>query len=437
MIAEAVESAVARRLSIEAHPVAYIAAVFPLASETFVYREVRCLRQRGWTIHAVTLNDSPAGSDASFADLIDGRTIVYGTGKWRTIASYIAELFSHPLRSTRTLLMGLGDAICPGEKTPIGTRCKTIAQAMAGVGLARQLRRRKIGHIHCHFAHAPASVGMYAAAQLQIPFSFTGHANDLFQRRALLRRKLQRAEFVACISRWHRELYNDIVRDDGDRYCIIRCGVDIETWKPRAISAPASAPSRVFRVSTVCRLVEKKGVDTLLRAIAILIGRDMKVQLTIAGDGPDRERLMKIADELKLGDAARWLGAISNEKVSELLGESDVFALPCRPDARGDKDGIPVVLMEAMACGVPVIGGNLPAIAELIEDRENGFLVPVDDLNRAVEILAPRLAELWRDGDLRDRFAKAGRERVQREFSLAANVDRLEQRFVLSEKVVL
>jgi glycosyltransferase involved in cell wall biosynthesis len=266
---------------------------------------------------------------------------------------------------------------------------------------------------------------MYAAGQLGIPFSFTGHANDIFQRRALLAKKLRRAAFVACISQWHREFYESIDATDAEKYRVIRCGVD---WTPRGDSdSPSGAIARanVFRLLTVCRLVEKKGVDTLLRAMAICRRSGLDCRLTVAGDGPDRDRLKKISLEAGVDGSVQWLGAVDNERVRRLLGACDAFVLACRNDSSGDRDGIPVVLMEAMACGVPAVSGDLPAIRELISDGQTGLLAPGDD----AEALAERLRRLAVDGELRRRLAEAGRQRVEQEFSLDLNIDRLEAGF--------
>jgi glycosyltransferase involved in cell wall biosynthesis len=145
------------------------------------------------------------------------------------------------------------------------------------------------------------------------------------------------------------------------------------------------------------------------------------VELTVAGDGPDRNRLAAIAGESGCRTSVSWLGAVDHRRVRELLAEADVFVLPCRTDRNGDRDGIPVALMEAMACGVASIGGDLPAIAELIENGASGMLV---DGNNADE-LAGRIAELAENGELRRRLGEAGRRRVIEEFSTEANMAKM------------
>jgi glycosyltransferase involved in cell wall biosynthesis len=395
--------------------IAYIAGQFPLRSETFVYREVRELRDRGWNVIACGLHPSPDRDDQNFKDLSDRSTTVYEPG-W--LRKSFAALLTHPLSSVRIIFRAIGDAMAPGEAMNWRDRIKLPGQAFAAIGLARTLRARNVQRIHCHFAHAPTTVGMYAARAMGIPFSFTGHANDLFQRRALLARKLQRAEFVSCISQWHRELYQSISpRETG--YEVVRCGVDITQFQPS--QAPAS---QMLRVLTVCRLVEKKGTDTLIRAL-VKFGQETGKpwHLVVAGDGPERKKLFDLTNELACDRSVEFVGAVDNARVRELMKETQIFALACRRDSKGDADGIPVVLMEAMACGVPVIAGDLPAIRELVEGGKNGILVRGEDVAQ----LATALGMLAQSESRRREMGLAGRERVVEEFSLAGNVDRMER----------
>lgn len=390
--------------------VAYLSAVLPCRSETFVYRELRALRERGWAVLPVSLRAPVVEAVDGLEDVTRDVIVVYSTDTW---VALLGEALARPRALLATARRAARDAIAPGEPTPARERLKLPVQALAGAGLAARLRRQGVSHIHCHFAHAPTTVGMYAARHLDVSFSFTGHANDLFQRRALLKRKLERAAFVACISRWHRELYAAVWGPARAKCAVIRCGVDVERWAPRAFEADPG----VLRISTVCRLVEKKGVDTLIAAVARLA---RPVALTIAGDGPERGRLERLTRELGCQDRVRFLGALDNEAVRHLMQrETHVFALPCRTDSAGDRDGVPVVLIEAMACGLPVIAGDLPAIRELVEHGVDGLLVaPNDAVGLAAELealTAERLASLGR----------AARLKVEAEFSLSTAVERL------------
>lgn len=400
-------------------PIAYIAGYFPLRSETFVYREVRELRSRGWKVTAVSLNPLREQHDETLNDLQSDRIFCYEPG-WGFEA--VLEAIRHPLHAIRTLYTALTDALAPGESTSARDRMKTMAQALAGLKLSADLRSLGVRHIHCHFAHAPTTVGMYAAMQMGIPFSFTGHANDLFQRRQLLRRKLERAMFVSCISDWHSAFYRAIVADTS-KYAVVRCGVPVDRWTYQ--NPELKPPACDFlRVLTVGRLVEKKGVDMLIRALhAYGEKRGRSWKLTIAGDGPEAEKLKEIAKKLGAMHSLDFRGAVRNETIPQMLAEADLFALTCRTDASGDKDGIPVVLMEAMACGTPVIAGNVAAISELVENNTSGLLVDGTNLDEIVNAIE----RLDQNPDLRVSLAKGGRKRVETEFSLTENMSKLER----------
>jgi glycosyltransferase involved in cell wall biosynthesis len=392
--------------------IAVVASQYPKLSETFVHREVAALRARGRPVRTLTLRPS---SDR--ADLLGGvapaDATLYGSGLPARLAG---ELLRHPLRSLGTLALALRDALRPGE--PMGPRARLalLAQAAAGISAAPDLRRRGIRHLHCHFAHAPTGVGMYAARQLGGRFSFVGHANDLFQNRSLLVRKLERAAFVSCISSWHRDWYASLAPSAEPHLHVVRCGVELREAPAIARDAPDDGPLRVL---SVARLVPKKGIDLLLRALA---GLDRTWQLDVAGDGPQRDSLLTLAGELGVEGCVRLHGAVPNARVEELMRASQVFALPCRIDEAGDRDGIPVVLMEAMAAGLPVVAGDLPTLRDLVQPDETGWLTPPGE----VDPLREALRRLGSDPALRARLAEAGRRRVAEEFSLAVNAERLD-----------
>jgi glycosyltransferase involved in cell wall biosynthesis len=398
-------------------PVAYVVSRYPAASETFVYREVDALKKRGWPIHTATLyqpqSQPPDQDPADF--------VVYADPRLKGLFAWFLASMRRPVRTARILAIALQDAVWPGERMKLLSRAKLLIQALAGAGLSKELAKCGVRHIHCHFAHAPASVGMYAALHANISFSFTGHANDLFERRALLKRKLERASFVACISRWHRRFFASIDPDVEKRCRIVRCGVDLDHW--RRDQAPVTT-NGTFRMLTVARLVPKKGIDTLLRALSTLQSNGQSGwQLDIIGDGPERDRLEDLSQALRLSQRVTFHGQADNATVQNWMSQADGFVLPCQADPRGDRDGIPVVLMEAMAQGVPVVAGDVTAVRELIDDRQNGLLVKPADEQHLAEVLS----SLLNNKSFRQRLAVEGRNAVEKEFGLTANAERLEQ----------
>lgn len=398
----------------------YLSAQLPKRSETFVYRELLGLRAAGVTVLAASLHPPERDLGEPRLEALANEAIpVYGAGTLRLLWDFMREKVSHLWRGTEVMLTAWRDAFTADDLSSIKMRLKVLGQAMAGLALAHRLRGRGITHLHAHFAHAPATVAMYAARQLGLPFSFTGHAVDLFRDRALLKVKLQRACFVNCISAWHRAFYQGLVpRPDAD-YPVIRCGVDLAEFAPTELAS--GQPPVLLGVG---RLVAKKGFDVLLEAAARLRARGQAFTIRIAGDGPEKERLSGQWTRLGLDDCVQFLGACPNPLVRKLLQEADVFVLPCQIDREGDRDGIPVVLMEAMAAGVPVVSGDLPALRELVIPGRTGELVPPGD----VEALAERLADLLQDPELRAKRATAGRQWVAEEFALDVNIQRIVNR---------
>ncbi|MCG8591472.1 MAG: glycosyltransferase family 4 protein [Proteobacteria bacterium] len=397
--------------------IAILAPIYPAVSETFVYREAEGLRQRGFEVLPVSLYEIDAARKAT--DVPGPALTLLGPGAARTLGRAVVEIARHPVRSSLTLGRALCDVAWPGESLGARKRLLLWLQAWLALGLARWLRRQGVDHLHAHFANGPATVGMYAALQAGIPFSFVGHANDLFDRRTLLVRKLERAQFVSCISHWHRGWYREQVPGDDDRYPVIRCGVDPGAWSPRGVEPEAGRP---FSVLAVARLIPKKGIDTLIRALARTLENDeLDWRLVIAGDGYERAALEALVEALGVRRRVRFEGSVPNARVRELMAEADLLGLPCRTDALGDRDGVPVVLMEAMAAGLPVVVGDLPAVRELVEDGETGRVVAPDD----VPALARVLVQLCENPAEARRLAAAGRRRVEDEFSAAPNIDRL------------
>ncbi len=395
----------------------YLASQLPKRSETFVYRELFGLRAAGVTVLAATLHPPERELGEARLEALAAEAIpVYGAGTRRLFRDCLLECLVHPWRSAGTLLLAWRDALGADDLPNLAARLKVPGQAIAALALAHRLRGRQIDHLHAHFAHAPATVAMYAARQLGVSFSFTGHAVDLFRDRALLKPKLRRARFVNCISTWHRAFYQELVARPEAQYPVVRCGVDPAEFAPSA--RPAGNPPLLLGVG---RLVPKKGFDVLLAAAVRLAARGVAFRVCIAGDGPELARLRMQAGAPGLAGRVEFPGACSAAHVRALLRDADLFVLPCRVDAEGDRDGIPVVLMEAMAAGVPVVSGDLPALRELVQPGVTGLLVPPGD----ADALADCLAGLLADPEQRAVLAAGGRRRVTEEFALEVNIQRI------------
>jgi glycosyltransferase involved in cell wall biosynthesis len=263
---------------------------------------------------------------------------------------------------------------------------------------------------------------MYGAWLLDRPFSFTGHAADLFRNRQALATKIARAEFIVCISEFHRAFY----LENGARpeqLFVAYCGIDTGHFTPRRRPRDRSRP---YHILSSGRLVEKKGFADLIRACAILRDRGLDFRCTIAGSGPDEAALRAQIDAAGLGNVVTLTGeALKQEDIPDFMAGGDVYALPCIWASDNDVDGLPQMLMEAMACGLPAVSTRLVGIPDLIRDGETGLLVEPND----PEALADALMRLEAEAGLADRLSEAGHRHLVDIFDLDRCLDPLLERF--------
>jgi glycosyltransferase involved in cell wall biosynthesis len=262
------------------------------------------------------------------------------------------------------------------------TALKLIYQFSQSSLVVKILLEQQCEHLHIHFAYVPTQVGMYAAAIAQIPFSFTAHANDLFERCYLINQKAERAKFVATISEYNYNFLKTRIKD-VNKVKVVHCGIDLNTYQ----FVEKRAFSEKIVIKSLGRFVEKKGMDTLILAANELRKREIDFIIELGGSGQLNSALIELVNQYSLESQIIFAGAIPHHQVSAWLQTADLFVLACKQDCNGDQDGIPVVLMEAMALGIPVISTTISGIPELIQDGVSGFLaIPDDPLSLADEI---------------------------------------------------
>jgi glycosyltransferase involved in cell wall biosynthesis len=267
-----------------------------------------------------------------------------------------------------------------------------------------------VDHLHNHFVSASASVAMLAARLARIPYSFTLHGpTDLIEpHRWRLDEKIARSEFVSCISHFARsQAMLQAAPEHWHKLKIIHCGVMPERYRK------GGGADDSLRLVFVGRLAPVKGLRLLFEALPQVLDRHPNVQLTIVGDGPDRAVLEQLARPF--GSAARFEGYKSQAEVAEILAASDAMVLP------SFAEGVPVVLMEAMASSLPVLATRVAGVAELVEDGVNGYLVAPGD----AEALADRIGNLASDPARRQAMGEAGRRTVEGGFVIEDEARRL------------
>jgi len=336
-------------------------------------------------------------------------------------SGFALSLLLAPWLFGRRLLGALANALFAPRESPM-VRVKGLWHLAVACHWARMLRSQPVSLIHSQWAHSGATVAMYGAWLLGVPFSFTGHASDLFRDRAVLSDKIRRADFIVCISTFHREFF----AAEGARpeqLTLAYCGIDTDHFTPKAAVGGDGGP---FRILSSGRLVEKKGFATLIAACEILRGRGIAFECVIAGSGPLEAELRDQIARAGLVDEVRLTGEpLKQESLPDFMRDGDLFCLPCVPARDGDVDGLPQMLMEAMACGLPVVSTRIVGIPDLVADGETGLLVPPGD---PVE-LADALERLRSDPALAARLAVSGRARVVERFDLRRCLEPLLQRF--------
>jgi glycosyltransferase involved in cell wall biosynthesis len=280
--------------------------------------------------------------------------------------------------------------------------------------LARWMQTHGLTHLHVHFATAAANVGLLLKHTLPVGLSLTVHGPDEFYdaRNEWLPQKLMAADFVVCISRFARSQVMKLTpASHWHKYEVCPLGVDPERYQPMAKTEVGAA----FTLLCVGRLAPAKGQRILLEAAHRLAERGRDFRLVLVGNGPDAADLQAAATTLGLHDKVIFTGALNQAAVLQWYARADAFVLP------SFAEGVPVVLMEAMACGIPCITTRITGIPELIEAGRDGLLVTPSD----IDALAEQIASLMDDPNLRARLAVAGRAQVMAHYNLQRNVERL------------
>ncbi len=393
--------------------IAYLTGQYPEVSLTFILREVEALRDLGAEVLTCSIRRTPPEQHPGPAEKAAAATTFHVLELARNPARLLAAqayLITRPRRYFATLKLALRSG-APGVKA----RLYQLIFFIEATILARHLEAEKVTHLHNHFVFGSATVAMLTSELTGIPYSFTLHgpADLLEPYRWRLDIKAARAKFVSTISHYARSqlmFFSDPAHWDKIR--IIHCGVTPARYDAAPGPAlPARAPDEI-RLLFVGRLAPVKGLRVLLAALEQLTDLP-NLRLVLVGDGPDRAGLEAAA--APLGDTVTFTGYLSQDEVAQALQACDIFVLP------SFAEGVPVVLMEALASEKPVIATQVAGVGELVEEGESGFLVPPGD----AEKLAHRIRTLAGDPALRAAMGRHGRARVVADFDIRIEAARL------------
>ena len=356
------------------------------------------------------------------AEIAEQTNTLYPLGAGRVVVSVLLAPFLFP----RYFFPALCNSLF-GRKESFKIRCKSLLHFCVACVWARALRTQNVAHIHSQWINSCGTVGMYGAWLLGKPFSFTGHAADLFRERCALKDKIARAQFIVCISTFHRDFYL-AEGADADKLLVVYCGIDGSKFSP---SSPEKSTSEAgqqgaIRLISAARLVEKKGFKYLIAACKSLKDKGVPFECVIAGDGPLLAQLERQICRQNLSNFVSLTGRpLLQEDIPDFMRGGDIYCLPCVWASDGDIDGLPQMLMEAMACGVPVISTRLVGIPDLIDDSETGLLAEPND----VDDLAEKIELLMSDKSLRSKLSVQGREKVEGQFDLSNCLEPLFDKF--------
>lgn len=385
---------------------------YPRISETFISNEIKLLEEMGFAIHIYSMRaPRESFSHDSIKEIKAKVTYLPSSMVWGLPALlwYNIRLFARmPKRYVECVRLML-------SRFKLAPKKHTWIKHMLQAGYIMQKSviddGVDVAHFHGHFAHTPTTVTMYAAKLANVPFSFTAHAKDIYtQDPRRIRDKIDLAKFVVTCTKYNEDHLSRISGNGKPIHCVYH-GINLDLFAMNGRSPVARSP---YRILTVARFVEKKGLDTVLHALARLKDEGMHFRYTLVGEGKAKfnKKIRKLVHDLGLEDVTDMPGTITHEEVIRMLGVADCFTLGCREAEDGDRDGIPNVVAEAMATGVPVAATDVSGVPELVAHEQTGLLCPAND----VAAMAAMLKRILTDQPLRSKVIPAAREKVHAVF---------------------
>ncbi|WEA01627.1 glycosyltransferase family 4 protein [Mucilaginibacter sp. SJ] len=396
--------------------VAYILAKYPNLTETFIQNEITALRQRGLIIQILAIDKEDVPS-VEAADTLG--TIIY-YGKNFAFDKFLAHLHCiafYGYKYFRTLIASLfinDKSFCD----PL----HNLKAFSISVYFLYRLRRSPVRLVHAHFINMPATIASLLSRLSGLPYSCSAHAHDIYTGNVSdINRKIAGSVFTVTCTAANKDYLLKLCADNyHDKIIHIYHGIDTSVWPSRIYNPNIIKPVKILSIG---RLVEKKGFNYLLEVVSILKENGLDVRCTIVGDGPLKKKLKNQAKELFIEDVVTFHGAQPHEHIKDLYAGCDFFVLPCHISKDGDRDGLPNVLLEAIALGIPVISSNISAIPELVKHRFTGMLNAAGDSKS----IADNIMELTSNPELRRSLSVNGRSMIEESFAMNNCTSRLKE----------
>ena len=383
---------------------AYLVSEYPAASHTFIRREVKALRLQGIDIQTFSIRRPTTRELNSGDDQTEFSKTYYllPANFKRLLSAHVTALLTRPFSYLRVLMLAIRHRV-PGWRAFLWA----LFHFAEAIQLARELDRRQIDRLHNHFANSGATVGLLASSFLNLPWSLTLHgiSETDYPAGLLLSDKIQAASFVACVSEYGRAQAMRITPpEDWHKLEIVRCALDFRALPDKSIRDPA----RRARLICVGRLSPEKGHLGLLEAYANLLTKGIDAELVLVGDGPEKSKIEQTVSRLKLGERVLLTGMLAEGATLAELSKADILVVA------SFMEGLPVVLMEAMALGIPVVATRVAGIPELVVEDQTGLLFTPSNWGE----LAQQLYKLLDDPQLQHRLGNVGKAKVYKSYNV-------------------
>ena len=411
--------------------VAYILKGYPRVSETFITSEIYRLEQLGVNLRLAIIKRGDEMRSPGILNRIHAQpnylpqtSSLSQTSLRQWLGLHLHDflpavrfvLKRKPHGFIRAATLAFAQAVRARRSFLSPPRKLYLKEFLQAVWIAKLLlEANDVRHLHAHFCHGATTVAWLVSVITGLPFSFTAHAKDIYcaslNPAGLLRRKMRAARFVVTCTEANRKYLHEVEPAANVRCIYHGLNAEFAGLLANSVNTPDKHPK--LRALGVGRLVPKKGFDVLVEACAILKRRGFNFETVIVGEHGEHEAALRNQIEVHgLQDEVRFTGPMDQAQLYDEYQNADVFCLPCRVLDNGDRDGLPNVLMEAMACGLPVITTPVSGIPEIIDDGHNGALVPPND----AEALANAILRISGDPMLARNLGRAGRLTVLEHF---------------------
>lgn len=382
---------------------------YPRISETFISNEILLLESLGFHTHIMSMrHPREAFTHAGVKNI--KASVDYLPS---TILNHLLPLGYHnlmlALKKPKVYLKAVKKAAVRWMRTRKSATIKHLLQA--GYFVHKCLPGKNIIHFQAHFAHSPTSVALFSSLLSGIPFSFFAHAKDIYtsdQRQ--LKEKIDMARFVVTCTKYNRNYLSQLAGKSTTPIFCVYHGINLDYFSPKRNNIECKPP---YKLLTVARMTEKKGLENVYHALAILRDKKIKFTHTLIGEGDDNDKVLKLIKKLELEKVTELFGTLTHEDVINHYADADLFVLGCQIARNGDRDGIPNVMAESMAMNLPVVATNVSGIPEFLEDRVSGMMVPQKD----PKALARAMETVLTDDDLRKQMTLEAKKRITREFN--------------------